>query len=393
MGPPGRPGPAGPAGPAGRSGYTETAGAANIRLDYGDIAARLQEYLSSSRFSGMIGQPGPAGPRGLPGPAGPPGLGGDLRVEDVITYIQNSGYSVQGPPGPPGPSGGSLSSEDQLQLKREIIHYFSSDQMRAYFTGPPGPPGQVVYSELAPRMVRYMQENGLIDPRVFRRGSTGHHGVLWGEGTYHNNTSLEGYMRDHGWILHTSPRNSGVPGAREWLQFDWEKVFNGNRTAYEEYLKDHGWTAHTSHNPATPSRPRSDWQRVFNGNRTAYEEYVRVYGAAGADGHLTRAGTRSHRSSAHSSVGLAGRGERREAEASRSSTHGSSGSSTGVWSEGTYRNEAEMEALMKASLGDAYSTWQSHNNRGEREDSERRNKAEAHTSHRRAQRKRAAALK
>ncbi|XP_069756511.1 collagen alpha-1(XVII) chain-like isoform X3 [Narcine bancroftii] len=374
-------GPPGPPGPAGRPGYLDMERVTNIQLDYNDIASRLQDYLSSSgmslgaqgppgppgppgsistselmallqssRFRGVIGQTGPPGPRGLPGPAGPPGLGGgNLHVEDIVSYIQNSGYSIQGPrgpPGPPGPAGGTIDAEDRQQLKSEIIDYFSSDRMRSYITGPPGPPGRVEYSELAPRLLRYMQEHGLIDSRTISSGGRGRHGVLWRERTYGNGTELE-YMRDNGWNARTSTRTSRLPGDTEWLKFDWEKVFNGNRTAYEEYLRDHGWTVHTSHGSGRRSnQQRSDWEKVFNGNRTAYEEYLREYKPADVEGVEGRGGFQAHHASSRSSNHATSSGAKHVAKSSESSAHRSSQSS-GVWNEGTYSSKAQLEDLMK----------------------------------------------
>ncbi|XP_067909309.1 collagen alpha-1(XVII) chain isoform X2 [Heterodontus francisci] len=452
-------GPQGPPGPPGRPGYTTAEGVTNVQLDYGDIATRVQDYmrssgmsfgvqgppgppgtpgtmssselralLQSSGFRQMLGQPGPPGPRGLPGPAGPPGLGGgNLRIEDVVSYIQNSGYSIagpQGPPGPPGPpgTGGGLYAEDRQQLKTEIIDYFSSDRMRPYITGPPGPPGpagRFVYSEIAPRLAQYMRDNGLIDTRTIISGGSGRHGVLWREGTYRNDTEVEEYLRayggglgevdrrrgnvqaegDNGWTVHrshSSSRHSWVPGASGRLEFDWEKAFNGNRTAYEEYLRDNGWTVHRSSSSGgsgTSGHLENDWEKVFNGNRTAYEEYLKVYGAqqaaSGSDTGQTGGASRSHRTSSSYSSQSDGSGAHRVSETSRSSSSqsaasGSSHSSGGLWQDGTYRSDAEIQELMKGTLGESYATWLSNTNLEVQPDQkERRRKATDQSSHRR----------
>ncbi|XP_043568820.1 collagen alpha-1(XVII) chain-like [Chiloscyllium plagiosum] len=459
-------GPPGPPGPPGRPGYSASEGTTNVRLNYEDIATRVRDYMRSSGmsfgvqgppgppgspgtvsstelmallqtapFRRILGQPGPPGPRGLPGPAGPPGLGGgNFRIEDVVSYIQNSGYSIagpQGPPGPPGPpgspgTGGGLYPEDRQQMKSEIIEYFSSDRMRPYITGPagpPGPPGRIVYSDVAPRLAQYMKDNGLIDTRTIIIGGSGRHRVFWQDGTDRNKTELEEYLRDYGVDLgsvnggqgnvqgeggntrsvhtsHSSSQPSGVPGASGRFVFDWENAFNGNRTAYEKYLRENGWTVYRSpgsRESGTSGVLEDNWEKFFNGNRTAYEEYLRGFGAhsAASGGGATRTGgaSRSHHTSSSFSNQADGSGTHRVSETSHSSSSQSSASSSshssgGVWHDGTYRSDAELEEMLKEKLGESYATWLSHANlRMQSDQKERRRKSTGWSSHRRTRRR------
>ncbi|GCB81111.1 hypothetical protein scyTo_0022121 [Scyliorhinus torazame] len=141
---------------------------------------------------------------------------------------------------------------------------------------------------------------------------------------------------------------------------------------------------HSSHGSGRSGASRlleDNWEKIFNGNKTAYEEYLRA--------------SRSHHTSSSQSDGSEARriSETSRSSSSRSAASESSHSTGGVWHDGTYRSDAELEELLKAELGESYATWLSHSDPGVQSDQRERRQKAAGQSSRRRTRKRASGTK